>query len=179
MPAPLKNLGPTNDGAFNELLERIRHSSADFVGLTESFERGWHLQSYFVAFKSRALSSVAFREFMESIVCYGENARERVITLYELPYATMMKIAGLTCEAIFRKTDFNNPTLFHWKHLLESGFPFLKVTLIRDTFPGVDVADWRQVLAAQGYDVSLVERTLDEFACAESMLLEGTPASSI
>jgi lipopolysaccharide biosynthesis protein len=60
--------GPTNDAAFSELLKRIRNSGADFIGLTESFERCWHLQSYFLAVKSPALSSVAFREFMEGIV---------------------------------------------------------------------------------------------------------------
>jgi lipopolysaccharide biosynthesis protein/glycosyltransferase involved in cell wall biosynthesis/tetratricopeptide (TPR) repeat protein len=169
--------GPTNDAAFSQLLKSIRNSSADVIGLTESFEHCWHLQSYFLAFKSQALSSVAFREFMESIVCYRENPRERVIASYELRLATIMKIAGLKCEAMFRKTDVRNPTIYHWRHLLDAGFPFLKVATVRDAYPGVDVADWRQVLAAQGYDVSIAERTLDEAAAGRRQLQEEIPAS--
>jgi glycosyltransferase involved in cell wall biosynthesis len=164
--------GPTNDAVFGELLKRIRNSSADVIGLTESFERRWHLQSYFLALKSQALSSVAFREFMESIVCYREDPRERVITSYELRFAMIMKIAGFRCEAIFEKTDVRNPTIFHWRPLLDAGFPFLKVTTVRDAHSGVDIADWRQVLSALGYDVSLAERTLYEDSLAGRMLHE-------
>lgn len=31
-------------------------------------------------------------------------------------------------------------------------------------FAGVDISDWRQLLTVEGYDVSLAERTLDEFS---------------
>src|SRR5271166_4092136 len=162
--------GPTNDTAFNDLLYRIRHSNAEFIGLTESFERSWHLQSYFLALKSRVLASTAFRYFIENIVCYLD--KEQVITSYELRFAQIMKIAGFRCEAMFQITDIRNPTIFHWRQLLDAGFPFLKVVTVRDAFPGVDVADWRQVLAAQGYDVSPAERTLYEDSAAGRMLHE-------
>jgi tetratricopeptide (TPR) repeat protein/glycosyltransferase involved in cell wall biosynthesis len=161
--------GPTNDAAFNDLLGRIRNSNADFIGLTESFEGGWHLQSYFLALKSRALSSVEFRDFIEGIVCYRD--KEQVICAYELRFALIMKIAGFHCEAMFQKTDVRNPTIFHWRRLLDAGFPFLKVTTVRDAPPGVDIAGWRQVLAAQGYDISLTDQ-LDEVSAARGMLRE-------
>jgi glycosyltransferase involved in cell wall biosynthesis len=162
--------GPTNDAAFGDLRDKIRDSSADFIGLTESFERGWHLQSYFLVLKSRALSSGTFRNFAENIVCYHD--KEQVITEYELRLALIMKIDGFKCEAMFQKTDVRNPTIFHWRHLLDAGFPFLKVTTVRDAYPGVDIGDWRQVLAALGYDVSLAERTLYEDSAAGRMLHE-------
>lgn len=156
--------GPTNDTALKELLNRVRDSRADVVGLTESFERGWHLQSYFLALKTPALASDAFWTFVESIVCYFDKTK--VIFEYELRFATFMRIAGFRCEALFAKTDFRNPTLFHWRHLLNSGFPFLKVTLLSEPSFGIDRADWREVLAARGYDVSLAERTLREISAA-------------
>ena len=162
--------GPTNDTAFTNLSERIRDSNADFIGLTESFERGWHLQSYFLALKSAVLSSGIFRDFMEGIVCYHD--KEQVITLYELRFAMIMKIAGFKCEAMFQKTDVYNPTIFHWKPLLDAGFPFLKVTTVRDAHAGLDVADWRQMLSALGYDTSLAERTLYEDSAAGRKLHE-------
>src|SRR5262249_35580849 len=61
-------IGPTNDAAFGSLLARLRDAAADLIGLTENFERGWHLQSYFLALKSRALSSAVFRQFVNDIV---------------------------------------------------------------------------------------------------------------
>jgi glycosyltransferase involved in cell wall biosynthesis len=45
---------------------------------------------------------------------------------------------------------------------MNSGFPFIKVRTIRDNSPGVDISDWRETLAAHGYDVSIAERTLAE-----------------
>ena len=44
-------IGPTNDLAFAELLTRLRDSPADVIGLTENFDRAWHIQSYFLALK--------------------------------------------------------------------------------------------------------------------------------
>jgi hypothetical protein len=159
-------IGPTNEVTFANLLGRLHDSPADFIGSTESFEQGWHFQSYFLALKPRALSSVAFREFINDIVSYNEDVREEVIRNYELRFASTMKAAGLNCEPMFRATDDRNPTTHHWRYLLQSGFPFIKVEVIRGLVPELDVSDWQKLLAAQGYDVSLAERTLAEFSLA-------------
>jgi Rhamnan synthesis protein F/Tetratricopeptide repeat len=177
--------GPTNDSAFDDLIGRIRNSSADFIGLTESLEVCWHLQSYFLAIKSRALLSVAFRDFIQGIVCHSD--KDKVITSYEVRFASIMKSAGLNCEALFQGIDGRNPTIFHWKQLLEAGFPFLKVNVdhqlersVQDLLEAghdplpYDVADWRQALAAQGYDVSLTKQ-MDGGSAAGSMLHEIGP----
>jgi len=58
--------------------------------------------------------------------------------------------------------DPRDPTIYSWKYLLQSGFPFLKVKIVRDVFAGVDVDGWRELLAAQGYDSSLVDDRLAE-----------------
>src|SRR5437762_13886526 len=71
-----------------------------------------------------------------------------------------MKIAGMKCVVMFQKTGVSNPTIYHWKNLIESGFPFLKVKTVRDHYPDVDVSDWREVLRSSGYDVSLAERAI-------------------
>jgi glycosyltransferase involved in cell wall biosynthesis len=122
--------------------------------------------------KSRALLSVAFRDFIEGIVCYSD--KDKVITSYEVRFASIMKNAGFNCEALFQNIDGRNPTIFHWRHLLEAGFPFLKVNL-PDANLSDDVADWRQVLAAQGYDVSLTKQ-MDGGSAAGSMLHEIGPS---
>ncbi|MEJ0095245.1 MAG: rhamnan synthesis F family protein [Methylocella sp.] len=153
--------GPTNDDAFQNLLRVIRTSPADFLGLTDNYEYSWHIQSYFLALKPRALLSDALRKFIDGIVSYAD--KNDVIKEYEIRFASTLMAADLICEPIFPSTtEAVNHTIFHWKRLIAAGFPFIKVTTIRDNFPGVDISDWREVLAAERYDVSLAERTLAE-----------------
>jgi lipopolysaccharide biosynthesis protein len=156
-------IGPMNDATFGEMLTKIRDNGADLIGLTENIERRWHLQSYFLALKNRALSSSAFREFVNGMVSYKDKVD--VINELERPLAPTLKAAGLDCEALFPAPDNRNPPSFHWKRLLRSGFPFVKVEVIRGLVPfEVDISDWRELLAAHGYDVSLAERTVAELS---------------
>jgi GT2 family glycosyltransferase/glycosyltransferase involved in cell wall biosynthesis/tetratricopeptide (TPR) repeat protein len=169
-------IGPTNDTVFRDLLTRLRSSPADVIGLTENFDRAWHLQSYFLALKRRALSSVEFRKFINSIVSCRDL--EDVVSQFELRFASILKAAGINCEALFPATDGRDPTVYHWKRLLQSGFPFVKVKVIRDVFAGVGASDCYQLLASQGYDVSLAERTLAESAVdAEATFGRTSPQS--
>jgi hypothetical protein len=158
-------IGPTNDVIFGNLLTKLRDCRADVIGLTESFEHGWHFQSYFLALKSRALSSAAFRKFVGNVVACTD--KEDVIRQYELRFAPILKMAGLRCEPLFPAFDFDNPTQYRWKQLLQSGFPFVKVETIRGVVPDLAIADWREILTAQGFDVSLAERTLAELLAPE------------
>jgi tetratricopeptide (TPR) repeat protein len=74
---------------------------------------------------------------------------------------------------MFPATDVRDPTIYDWKRLLESGFPFVKVKTIRHVFAGVDISDLPQILAARGYDVSLAERALAEFSPCSAVSTEG------
>lgn len=153
-------VGPTSDELFARILDRVRKSPADLVGLTDSHEAMWHLQSYFLAFKNRALFSVALRMFINSIVSH--SLKNVVIAEYELQLAATLVSAGLSCEVVFpqQTSDPINRTLFHWKALLEADFPFIKVSTIRDGHPEVDTRDWPDALAAHGFDVAIAKRTI-------------------
>jgi glycosyltransferase involved in cell wall biosynthesis len=151
-------IGPVNDARFAYLLQKIRSSAADLVGLTENYERGWHIQSYFLALKRRALSSSALHKFINDIVSYED--KEDVINSYETKIAPYLKDAGFYCEAVFH--DGRNPTIYHWKYLIEAGFPFVKANVVGGAFAGIDISDWQGILAGRGYDASLAERTLAE-----------------
>jgi lipopolysaccharide biosynthesis protein/tetratricopeptide (TPR) repeat protein len=160
-------LGPTNDAAFSKLLRRLRYSRADVIGLTQNYVWSWHFQSYFLAFKPRALRSGVFQEFIHDIVAF-EDQRD-VINQYEFRLAWLLKTAGLQLHLLFPVSRFGDPTVFDWRSLLQSGFPFLKVKTVRDAIPNVDTSGWRELLAAEGYDVSLAEDTLVEISAAERM----------
>jgi len=154
-------IGPMSDASFGAMLTRLRNSPAGLIGLTDNIVRDWHIQSYFLALKRPALSSIALRKFISDIVSYEDL--EDVIDNFEVRLAPTLKAAGVECEVLFQLTEFrDDPTVYLWKQLLQSGFPFVKVKTLGGVSAGVDVSDWRELLAAQGYDVSLAERTLAE-----------------
>ena len=148
-------IGPIDQSEFSDLINKIRANEADVIGLTENLEICWHLQSYFLAFRERALHSAAFDEFMKSIVCF-EDKRD-VIREYELRLANILKAAGLDCEPLFRARGPTICAIGHWKELLESGFPFVKTQVISNPSAERDPGDCLELLSARGFDVRLAE----------------------
>jgi hypothetical protein len=153
--------GPVNDEAFAAMIAKVRASSADVVGLTENLERGWHVQSYFLAVKKGALGSYAFRNFVFGVRSY-QNIDD-VIKAYEITFALSMREAGLAVETLYKSSRIRDSTVYHWRELLDEGFPFLKVKVARDDLPGVDKSGWRESLNSLGYDVRLADACLAGF----------------
>ncbi|HET9146551.1 MAG TPA: rhamnan synthesis F family protein [Acetobacteraceae bacterium] len=186
-----------NDSVFGPIrplettLLRLDYESADVWGLTESWQRRYHLQSYFVAFGPRAIRAPAFREFWASVI--PAPAKSYVIGRYEVGMTQSLLKAGLRLnvlwsyesltkqvgrdqiaaylaaetapgakvdpvdltrwlhvlrlrDAIARRKALN-PTSDLWRHLLLSGYPFIKRELLRDNPTRVeDIGDWADVL---------------------------------
>jgi glycosyltransferase involved in cell wall biosynthesis len=158
------NYGPLNGGKFASLLQRIRGSTADVIGLTDSYEHEWHVQSYFLAFKPVALSSIPFHRFLNSIGILGD--KDAVIRTYELKLAPYLRDHGMKVEVIFDapyvpSAEYRyNRTLFNWKQLIEEGYPFIKVVALRGDHADIDATGWREIVAQEGYDASLIEYML-------------------
>jgi Rhamnan synthesis protein F len=150
--------GPIDRTKFSELIQRIRTSKADVIGLTENLQRGWHLQSFFLVFKHHVLVSAAFVGFMDAVVCYEDKLD--VIGEYEIRLATVFKRAGFLCEPMFRAIDTSNLTSNHWKELIGAGFPFLKVELLRNDVPRVDAIDCLKLLATMDFNIRLLQSSL-------------------
>jgi lipopolysaccharide biosynthesis protein len=142
-------IGPFDRAAFSKLMQRIRSSEADVIGLTESMDRGWHLQSFFLAFKRRALQSTTFVNFFENVVCCVQ--KRDVISAYELRLAPVLKRAGLGCEPMFRAINRDNTATLHWRQLIDLGFPFMKAELLRRVIPGVNPVDCLRLLSNKGW----------------------------
>jgi GT2 family glycosyltransferase/glycosyltransferase involved in cell wall biosynthesis len=150
---------PSANGArFDALVDRVRASEADIVGLTASHEYGWHVQSYFLAVKATALSSWAFQLFVRDIQLLG--SKDEVIQAYEVPFAARMQAAGLSVEILFESPFAVNPTLFGWRELIGQGFPFVKLLLLRGQFPQVDTAGWDTFLTHAGFDVATIRASI-------------------
>lgn len=162
--------GPTHPEALERVVARIRASEADLVGLTDNADRGWHIQSYFLALKGRFLASEAGRAFFDGVVSYAH--KNDVVNEYETQLARYATARGFRAEVLFPTPNWLDATLHNWRKLLRAGFPYLKVGTARALVLGVETADWRAEMAAHGYDTSLADLTLARLARegAESLL---------
>jgi hypothetical protein len=100
----VRDLVLINDSVFGPLtplagaFEAMQSRDADFWGITDSWEQGYHLQSYFLAFRHRALAHPAFRRFWET---YGSPAnKKRVIAEGEIRLSRALINGGLTAAAL-------------------------------------------------------------------------------
>ncbi|PYD46337.1 glycosyltransferase, partial [Novacetimonas pomaceti] len=159
---------PTADiKVFNTMIEGVRNCPSDVVGLTESHEYGWHIQTYFVALKPKALSSWGFQNFIRDIRRIDD--KDEVIRTYEVPFARHMQAVGLTVQALYIIAFPANPTFFGWRELIEKGFPFIKLLMLRKKFESATnqhkflkkvQKEWPAVLEKAGFDVELVRAAI-------------------
>lgn len=138
-------------GPFNDFLKNVRAEDNQIIGVTDSFEISYHLQSYWVLLGTRVAGSAEFRSFVDSISVLYE--KEKVVTTYEIGLTAALKdrfaITALFPykECFLRYSqlesyefkDYNrklvNPTEFFWDLLLTDGFPFIKRSFLTKNFP--------------------------------------------
>jgi len=144
--------GPT--AGFQTMLQRVVQSTADVVSATDSYEQTYHIQSYLLFFKPRALRHPAFLKFWQAVRI---GNRQQVIDLYETALARYFLRNGLTVKALFptASTFRGNRTLTDWKGLLDAGFPFIKAQLVRDNPFKVDLHGWEDRMVTDGYDSAI------------------------
>lgn len=145
---------------LRETMERIQVGEAQVWGLTESWQIGYHLQSYFLAFGPSVLHSAAWRRFWSAV--RPAPSKQWVIRHFEVGLTRAMVRAGFTCKAVWDCRDLCcvagrkppsacNPTSDFWRQLLRIRFPFIKRELLRDNPTRVpDVGDWRAVAKETG-----------------------------
>ncbi|WP_340316752.1 glycosyltransferase [Rhizorhabdus argentea] len=148
----------TGDGRIGAIVDRVRQSNADLVGLTESHEWRWHVQSYLLAIKARLLSSRTFHSFMDDIRLL--TRKDHVIRAYEVRLGELAEQSGHEVEILFPSATAINPTLFGWRQLIADGMPLVKLLLLRGEFEAADISGWREELAQAGFDVALAEAAI-------------------
>jgi lipopolysaccharide biosynthesis protein len=150
------------------IFEQMAEHDCDFWGMTDSFEIRWHVQSYFLVFKRRALRAPAFLQFFDAVLPYRD--KEQVIRSYELGLTQFLREHGLKPGAFvplgswlsspLRRARLcarrRNATLYYPLQLIAAGMPFVKMQLLRDNPAGVSVAEVLRAMGAAGYDVSQV-----------------------
>jgi O-antigen biosynthesis protein len=143
----------TNDSCYGPLhsvdgiFERLAASRADVVGLTESTAIRSHLQSYFMAYRTRVLRSPLFWAFWEQIGIW--ETKIDLVRSCEVGWSGVLADAGFQLEALYLAGQHGNVTHTRWRQLLEElQFPFLKTELLRLNPIRQDIDDWQSVAAA-------------------------------
>lgn len=166
---------------LDEVLERMSRDY-DIWGITDSWERAYHLQSYFLVFNARVAHSPFFQRFWRRYRFVSD--KEFTINHYEVGLTRKAIKAGWTVGALFEyprlaatavgcrdgdpqtrrflrsaATQPVNPSHFYWRSLIEQHrCPFLKVELVRDNPSHVpDVWRWPEVIErCTDYDSALI-----------------------
>jgi hypothetical protein len=84
---------------IDEMLSQVDFARADVWGATDSWQERYHLQSFFLVFGRKALTSRAWRAFWNQVRDVDDKAY--VISKYEVGLTQRLLAAGLSCAALF------------------------------------------------------------------------------
>ena len=125
-------VGPLSTADFARMIDRVRCSDCDVVGLTEALAPQRHLQSYFLVFNAAALRSSVLKSLFARMLNWP--SKSQVIDLYESRLTSLLAMQGLRCEALFPSLSgdplSSDDTSLRWAELVRAGFPYLKTRVI-------------------------------------------------
>ena len=124
--------GPLNDESFNMLIDKVRNSKSDFIGLTLNNKPIIHLQSYFLVFNKRILNCKDFFIYVKNIMYFP--VKSLVIEFYEIRLTQFLKNLGFSYESIYQLKEKNGKNIVYKfpRELVEVSFPYVKTRLVRD-----------------------------------------------
>ncbi len=146
-------VGPFTVERLRGIMARVRGSDAHLVGLTNSLEMKEHLQSYFLVAKGRGVQ--ALLEFLGTVRMLED--KWQVIFSHEIQVSDFVQSKGLRTEALFPSFVERNRSVHQWRELIEEGFPFVKMEVIRNP----QTQGWKSLLRANGYDAEIAEESVN------------------
>ena len=103
------------------------------------------MSSAFTAYKSKALQCPAFDHFWGSLQIWPR--KRDLVKQCEVGLPVQLRTAGLKLESLYTHNANGNVLHYAWKELIEQrGFPFLKVSLLRDNPTKQPVDTWPEVI---------------------------------
>ncbi|WP_212525190.1 rhamnan synthesis F family protein [Actibacterium sp. MT2.3-13A] len=170
--------GPIGD--LGEKITHMRQRGLDFWGITDSYEVTHHVQSYFLFFENRVVTSQAFRAFWAGLPLY--RFKWSVIWNGEIGLSQRLVRAGFRMGALCGYDDLRkrhgdilkaeeakafggrvNVSRVLWKLLIRDyGCPFLKVDIVREQPDcALEIGDWAAFVKGHAdYDTELIHNHL-------------------
>ncbi|MCQ8279545.1 rhamnan synthesis F family protein [Acetobacteraceae bacterium KSS8] len=162
-----------NDSVFGPVfplgpvLEAMERKRNDVWGMTESREGRWHLQSWFLLFRSGSFGSPSVQRIFRQP--FGEMTRDQIVLHGEFGLGAAILADRLDWAARWRAPDRRlrrllpgNPMHLDYLSVVRSGaVPFLKADLLRDNPARIGWANrWPSVLGAGPLRRDMVEEAL-------------------
>jgi lipopolysaccharide biosynthesis protein len=149
----------TNDSFYGPVLpleplfQRLQSCKADVVGLTDNLLYQPHLQSAFMVYRHPVIQSEAFTNFWENLQVWP--TKRDLVKQCEVGLPVHLHKNGFTLASLYSQNANGNILHFDWRQLIEEqGFPFVKVSLLRDNPTGQDISDWHQVVRRHNPDLA-------------------------
>jgi len=141
----------TNDSFYGPvqplapLFQRLERCEADVVGLTDNLLYHPHLQSAFMVYRQPVIDSEPFNQFWQHLELWP--SKRELVKHCEVGLSVRLREAGFSLASLYSHHANGNILHFHWKQLIEEqGFPFIKVSLLRDNPTHQAIDDWPQVV---------------------------------
>ncbi len=123
------------------LLRDVKSTELSVISMTESFEREFHLQSYFLLVPKAVFRREEFGRFWRNL--YFLEQKKNIVYGNEMGFSRMLAQAGIGRRALFPTGPKlqGNPTHESWRDLLTMrGFPYVKRDLLkRDKLSAADM----------------------------------------
>lgn len=120
---------PVQNGAeiIHKMRTKIKKTDADVIFLTANQEVRPHCQSYFFTLKNEALSAKGL-DIIRKKPLYKN--KDSLILNEEIYFSDQFLSNNLKITTLFHIDVVENPTIHHWKNLLDLDFPFIKIQLL-------------------------------------------------
>lgn len=127
-------VGPISAIDYYKIINFIRNSNTDLIGLTMNNRPIPHLQSYFLVANNGLLKSELWNSFMKNVL--NLPTKEHVIDAYETKITRFFQENGFTCKSVFpifsQEESTTNDTIYNWDKLIQAGFPFIKASILKN-----------------------------------------------
>jgi len=151
--------GPLFD--LGDFITAFEQPETDVLGLTDSNELDYHLQSYFVMYKAAVFNSALFRTMWQQISVHTD--KWDIIKKYEIGFSQrLLRVGKLRLRAYCDMTGYPNlnHTHVHWQDLItKKRFPFVKIELVKKNPFNINTLELENVIkACSDYDISLIKK---------------------
>jgi len=151
---------------LSEMFGQMQECQYDFWGITDSHEIYHHLQSYFMVFDKKLVSSDIFKNIWKTYKVY--KIKRNIILNYEVGLSQKLIDHGYSMGAYCQYNKLIgsrvvNASRYYWKELIEKfRCPILKVELLRDNPRNIDISNLEEVIENEtNFEVDLIKQHLN------------------
>lgn len=122
---------------IDDVFEKIKASSSEYIGMIKSDRYHSHIQSFFVVMKGKAIGLA--KEYFETHKLVSDY--RQVIQTYEIGMSKYMSENGVDIEGLYNRgyeAFEKNPSFARVRELIEEGMPLIKKKIVFRNYRGLE-----------------------------------------